>query len=163
MLITCLRHATAEPHADPLADAERALVKKGKDQMARLAEFCRKHALVPAKLYSSPLRRAQQTAKLLQLHLPDCPPVVTADWLSLGADPQAIVAELQVLAEAGMNDVWLVGHEPGMSELLIHLIKAADNSILVKKASLTRIEVDFADSMSAQLLWSIPCALMSAK
>lgn len=163
MLITLLRHATAEPHADPLADAERALVKKGKDQMVRVAEFCRKHALVPAKLYTSPLRRAQQTAKLLQTHLPDCPAVEMVEWLSLGADPRLIIAELKVLQDAGVNDVWLVGHEPTMSGLIARLIDAADDSILIKKASLTRMEVDFANSQSAQLLWSIPCALMSSK
>lgn len=163
MLITCLRHATAEPHADPAADAERALVKKGKEQMVRVAEFCRKHALVPAKLYSSPLRRAQQTSKLLQLHLPDCPALVTVDWLSLDADPRAIIAELKALDDAGINDVWLVGHEPTLSQLLARLINADDNGILIKKASLTRVEVRFADPVVAQLLWSIPCALMSSK
>lgn len=163
MLITCLRHATAEPHADPMADAERALVKKGKDQVVRVAEFCRKHALLPAMLYCSPLRRAQQTAKLLHTHLPDCPAIEVVDWLSLGADPHAIIAELKILAAAGVNDVWLVGHEPAMSGLVARLIDAADDSILIKKASLTRVQADFSNSAAGQLLWSIPCALMSVK
>ena len=55
MLITCLRHATAEPHT--LEDADRALVKKGKNQVKRVADFCRKNALLPGVLFSSPLRR----------------------------------------------------------------------------------------------------------
>ncbi|MCK9605110.1 MAG: phosphohistidine phosphatase SixA [Methylomonas sp.] len=163
MLITCLRHATAESHTDPISDAERVLVKKGKDQVVRVAEFCRKHALLPAKLYSSPLRRAQQTAKLLHTHLPDCAVVEIVDWLSLGTDPQAIIAELNMLEDAGVNDVWLVGHEPTMSELVAGLINAPDDSILIKKASLTRIQVNFANGSVAQLLWSIPCGLMSLK
>ncbi|MCQ8103472.1 phosphohistidine phosphatase SixA [Methylomonas sp. SURF-2] len=162
MLITCLRHATAEPHADPDADAERALIKKGKDQVLRVAEFCRKHALLPAVLYCSPLRRAQQTAKLLHTHLPDCPAVETVDWLSLGTGPDEIIAELKILADAGVNDVWLVGHEPAMSGLIAGLIGAAGDGILIKKASLTRVEADFSRS-AAQLLWSMPCALMTVK
>lgn len=146
-----------------MTDAERVLVKKGKDQVVRVAEFCRKHALIPAKLYSSPLRRAQQTAKLLHTHLPDCAAVEIVDWLSLGADPQAIIVELKMLEDAGVSDVWLVGHEPTMSELVALLVNAASDSILIKKASLTRIQVEFANARVAQLLWSMPCGLMSLK
>lgn len=163
MLITCLRHATAEPHTDPTADAERALVKKGKDQVVRVAEFCRKNALVPTMLYCSPLRRAQQTAKLFQTHLPDCPAAQVVDWLSLGADPRAIIAELKQLADTGIDNIWLVGHEPSMSHLVARLIDAADDGIVIKKASLVRVQADFSASAAGQLLWSIPCALMSLK
>jgi len=159
MLITCLRHATAEPHS-VIADGDRALVKKGIDQMARVAEFCRKHALLPGRLYCSPLRRAEQTAQLLAEGLPDCPQPKVAEWLVSGAVPEEIVAELAILQAAGIDDVWLVGHEPDISMLVGHLLGAEDDCILIKKASLTRLDVNFASDSAAQLLWSIPCALM---
>lgn len=160
MLITCLRHATAEPQAGPMADAERALVKKGRDQVLRVAEFCRKNALIPAALYCSPVLRAQQTAKLLQARLPDCPPVQSVGWLSMGAAPQTMCAELAKLEASGVNDVWLVGHEPDMSSLIGQLLNAPGDCIAIKKASLTRLQADFSDTSSSQLLWSMPCALM---
>ena len=158
MLITLLRHATAEPHSP--ADAERALVKKGKNQVQRVAAFCRQHGLLPGVLYSSPLRRAQQTATLLQVGLPDCPAVIDIEWLSPGIHPRTVVNELRELEEAGIGDVWLVGHEPNLSVLTGHLLTTDGAAFLIKKASLTRVEVDFAAGLPGQLLWSVPCALM---
>lgn len=160
MLITCLRHATAEPHALSGADAERALIKKGKDQVARVAEFCRKNALIPTVLYSSPLVRARQTANLLHAGLPDCPDVTIVDWLSPNSDLQTRIEALKKLQTLGVNDVWLVGHEPDISSLIAHLLAATGDCIAIKKASLTRIEADFNNTYANRLLWSIPCALM---
>ena len=162
MLITCLRHATAEPHSLQMADAERALVKKGRDQVARVGEFCRKNSLLPGRLYCSPLLRTKQTAQLLADELADCPSPQEVDWLVSGAEPEEIAAELAILQAAGIEDVWLVGHEPDISMLVTHLLGAEEDCIQIKKASLTRLELNSAlsESPSAQLLWSIPCAMM---
>lgn len=158
MLVTFLRHATAEPHT--LSDTERALVKKGKNQVQRVAEFCRRNALVPAGLYCSPLRRAEQTATLLKNHLPDCPPVIAVDWLSPGTAANVAVAELEKLAQAGLGDVWLVGHEPDLSQLIGRLLAVPGDRFVIKKASLTRLEIDLSGQVAGTLLWSMPCGLM---
>jgi phosphohistidine phosphatase SixA len=160
MLITFFRHATAEPQTLLLNDAERTLIKKGKEQAIRAAQFCRKSALLPAALYCSPILRAQQTARIFQTHLPDCPPIHTVDWLSLNASIDGMQSELKKLAISGANDVWLVGHEPNISTLIADFLDAADDCILIKKASLTRIDADFTERPSGQLLWSIPSGLM---
>lgn len=162
MLITCLRHATAEPHSLQIADAERGLIKKGMEQTARVAEFCRKNSLLPGRLYCSPLLRTKQTAQLLAEALSDCSSPREAEWLLSGAEPQEIVAELTILQASGVEDVWLVGHEPDISMLISYLLGAEENCILIKKASLTRLNVDLVSGseVTAQLLWSIPCALM---
>lgn len=160
MLVTLLRHATAEDHALLVNDAERALVKKGNNQAIRLANFCRKHSLIPAALYSSPLLRASQTAGVLQNRLPHCPPVTQVDWLTIGTAPQVIIQQLEQLNADGFNDVWLVGHEPDLSVLVSQLLRAPQACIAIKKASLTRIEIDFSTTIVAQLQWSLPCALM---
>lgn len=160
MLITCLRHATAEPAIPNRSDSERALTKKGREQTKRVAEFCRKNTLNPSALYSSPLRRAQQTANLLRSGLPDCPPPTTADWLSLDQPTDLIISELNRLQTAGVDDVWLVGHEPNLSLLIGKLMDVDGDCLQVKKASLTRLQIDLTDEAPARLLWSIPCALM---
>lgn len=161
MLITCLRHATAEEQSPSGNDAERALIKKGLKQVQRIGEFCRRNGLMPDALYCSPLHRAQQTAILFQAGLPDCPPANSVEWLSLGNSPYTIVDELKQLQQAGFTDVWLVGHEPDLSALL-GLLVGMDNggSLLIKKASLSRVEIDFSQQSAGQLLWSLPCALM---
>lgn len=156
--LTFLRHATAQDYALPIADESRQLVDKGKEQVKRAAAFCQKHGLTPAYLYCSPLVRAQETAEILWENLPGCPAPSTVSWLT-GMAPDSIVAELEKLAASGLNDIWLVGHEPDFSTTISLLLGRQEPVIKVKKASLTRLEVDFAAG-GAQLLWSIPNALL---
>jgi phosphohistidine phosphatase len=162
MLITCLRHATAELQSFIAPDAERALIKKGIKQVQRVVEFCSRNDLLPITVYCSPLRRAEQTAALLQAGLSESPQTNSVEWLSLGSSPYTIVDELKRLDSNGINDVWLVGHEPDLSALLGLLLGIDSPScFIIKKASLTRIEIDFAQQSTGQLLWSLPCALMN--
>lgn len=160
MLITLLRHASAEDRQLLLADEERALTEKGIKQMKRVARFCQNHALIPEKLFSSPLTRAKQSAQVLQQQLDTHPDLVIVDWLAINSEIEIIIAELKKLATKSYNEVWLVGHEPTFSMLIENLIESLDNSIIIKKASLTRLDVDFSASTPARLLWSIPCKLM---
>lgn len=160
MLISFLRHATAEDRSLALPDAERALTEKGEKQVKRLAAFCKNNQLIPAAIYCSPLLRAQQTARQLQVQLPDCPSVETADWLGIAASPQTIIAQLGKLSDQGKDDIWLVGHEPDFSETIGQLLNTTGDSIVVKKASLIRLDTDFSGQPTATLLWSIPCSLM---
>jgi phosphohistidine phosphatase SixA len=160
MIVTFLRHAAAEDRSPAVPDAERALTEKGEKQVKLLAAFCKTNQLIPAAIYCSPLLRAQQTARQLQAQLADCPPVKTVDWLGAAASPQTIIAELGKLADQGLDDVWLVGHEPDFSETIGQLLNTTSDNIAIKKASLTRLEADFSDQPSATLLWSVPCSMM---
>ena len=160
MLITFLRHATAEDRRLTIPDAERALTEKGEKQVKRVAAFCEANQLLPGVLFCSSLLRAQQTARLLQSRLPDCPPPQTVNWLNIDSSPQAIIAELGHLNDQGLDDVWLVGHEPDFSGVIGLLLDMESDNLLIKKASLTRIDAEFFVQPEATLLWSIPCNLM---
>lgn len=160
MLITFLRHATAEDRRLTTPDAERALTEKGEKQMKRVAAFCQTNRLFPTAIYCSPLLRAQQTARILHERLTGCPTPETVEWLGSDTSPQIIMDELNKLASNGMDDVWLVGHEPDFSETIGHLLQTHGDNFEVKKASLTRLDVDFTIQSSAKLLWSLPCGLM---
>lgn len=161
MLITLLRHATAENRSLTIADSERPLTEKGIKQTKQVAHFCNKHELIPEKLYSSPLLRAKQTAELLRQEIPIAPEVDIVDWLAFDTSSELIIAELKKLADQQANDIWLVGHEPDFSLLISALIQSSDDAITLKKASLTRLNIDFdEDEMRTNLLWSLPCKLM---
>lgn len=160
MLITFLRHATAEDTSLSKADADRALIDKGEKQVKRLAAFCQANQLIPGAIYSSPLLRAQQTANRLRERLPGCPTPQIVDWLSTNTSASILLSELSKLAEQGLDDVWLVGHEPDFSEIIARALATAPYNIVVKKASLTRLDIDFSDTPSGRLLWSIPNSLM---
>jgi phosphohistidine phosphatase SixA len=156
--LTFLRHATAQDRALRLPDASRTLVDKGKKQMQRVADFCRQHKLTPAYLLCSPLVRAQETAQTLQKNLPGCPNPKVVSWLA-DTEPDTMQAELEKLANSGLNDFWLVGHEPDFSSLISQLLGQRETIVEVKKASLIRLEVDFRTG-AGELLWSIPNTLM---
>lgn len=160
MHITFLRHATAEDHQLAKPDSERSLIPKGIKQTLRVAHFCRQNQLLPQHLYASPLLRAQQTARYLQENLPCCPEIETVKWLTPETSPQNLIAHLEKLALLGLDEVWLVGHEPSFSETIGQLLMSNPENFNIKKASLTRLNVDFSDQQSTTLLWSIPCALM---
>ena len=161
MLITFLRHATAEDRNLATADAERALTEKGEKQMKRLAAFCQEKQLLPASLYTSPILRARQTAQILHSRLPACPAPLIADWLGFDTSPQLIVGKLAELSAHGADNVWLVGHEPDFSETIAQLLHTSAEHFIIKKASLSHLDADFGSQPKAALLWSIPCALMT--
>ena len=160
MQITLLRHATAVDRSLSIADPERALSEKGEKQLKRLAVFCQNNALIPSNLFASPLLRAQQTAHGLQQRLPGCPMPQTVDWLSIHTTPPQFFYALNQLAAQELDDIWLVGHEPDFSELVAALLHTGSEQIVIKKASLTRLDVELSARPSAKLLWSVPCALM---
>jgi phosphohistidine phosphatase len=80
--------------------------------------------------------------------------------LAIDTSTPTILTELSKLAEQGLDDVWLVGHDPDFSTTISRLLGTAPGNIAIKKASLTRLDADFSTQASAKLLWSIPCALM---
>lgn len=157
-LLYLLRHATAQDHALPIADADRALVPKGRRQVNQVVAFCQQHALVPKRLLSSPVLRARQTADGLARHLPGCCAVQEADWLRIDTPTAQALAGLQAALAMQPDDLWLVGHEPDLSALLAALLGAPASAFVLKKASLSCVALP--DDAPAQLLWSVPCALM---
>jgi len=158
MLLTFFRHATAEQHGLSKPDADRALVEKGEKQVLRVAQFCSLHQLLPQRLLTSPLLRAQQTAQLLRGELSGCPAPEVVDWLRLGTPVQTAGRRIESLCREA-NDVWLVGHEPDISALVAELLGIGQFCLQVKKASLTRLQFDNGTGRWL-LLWSLPCALM---
>ena len=105
MLVTFLRHATAEERRFDQTDAERALTDKGLKQIKRVAELCQAHELSPERLLSSPLLRARQTADELHRRLPGCPPPEIVDWLGLDSGARTVARRLRDLAHQGARDV----------------------------------------------------------
>ncbi len=156
MLLLLLRHATAEPHgATP--DPERALVAKGWKQARRAGAFCRRHALVPDVVLTSPLVRARQTAGEFA-RTAGAPDPVVVPWLDLGHPPGSLDG---LAAYGSLATVCLVGHEPDFSALAALLIGCPPEGLRVRKASL--VGIDCPPPVvpgDGQLLFSIPNALM---
>ena len=122
------RHAEAEPGVD---DLERKLTTKGRKQAARIAGWL--NARLPSRftLYSSPAKRALQTAKALDA------PLETSELLA----PEHPAADVLRAVDWPNQDqlVIVVGHQPTLGRVVARLLgNEADLSI--QKGALWWIE-----------------------
>lgn len=155
MVIYFLRHADAE--ADQDSDFNRKLTPKGLAQAEKVAKFCVRNGLLPNVILSSPVLRARQTAEILGQSTSVSPTLV--DWLACGMEPVTLLQEIKAIQDK--NNIFLVGHEPDFSTSIAALIGHPDPSaIIVKKASLTAVDMVWIESGTGSIQFSIPVTLM---
>jgi phosphohistidine phosphatase len=142
MQLFLLRHAEAESNA--ASDEARALTVKGTKQAEAIGKFCLEHDFVPELILSSPLTRAEETARLVarELNLPKLVQIV--EFLRAGMSAERAFSGLReslmaftkrekFLENAG---IMLVGHEPDFSKLAGVLIGGRAHSVHFRKATL---------------------------
>jgi phosphohistidine phosphatase len=115
-----LRHAKAEQN-DSIEDFDRALKKRGKQAAQRMGEWLKQQQLIPDLVISSPAKRAIATAKRV-LEAMDARDVTITEDKRVYAEGferlKTVLAECPVTAQR----VLLVGHNPELEDLLIHLV-----------------------------------------
>lgn len=119
LVLDLLRHGEALP-SGPGGDAARTLSPAGANALRRLASRLASAGWRPDKAFTSPLRRARETAAIVLGACGQPPEVRTLDELA----PDALVAEtLAALISrvAGARRVLLVGHQPLMGLLCARL------------------------------------------
>lgn len=132
MLLLLVRHAQAAEQNTTLYpdDSLRPLVPKGKKIQARMSEQLRRRKLIPARVFSSPWKRAWQTARILleETRLPKSARIACG---SLAAPPDLATLAAEV-GEVGPDEtIALVGHEPWMSELAALLLTGRSEGLSV--------------------------------
>ncbi|MGC3990812.1 MAG: histidine phosphatase family protein [Chthoniobacteraceae bacterium] len=156
MKLFLLRHAEAEPHR--ATDFSRALTEKGEAQACKVGKFCLRNELIPELILSSPLVRAEQTARLAANEMNDAE-VLIAPWLASGMQPETALVELAAFTK--FSSVMLVGHEPDFSMLACALLGISSSyGVNVRKASLTCLLTDFPRPGAATLDFSVPVKFM---
>jgi len=112
MLLVFVRHGKAEEKKPGLPDEERALTREGAADVEAVAK------LLPVKLsviYTSPLRRALQTAEVLSR--------VHGAGVKVSAELHPAVLSLNALAKLVLQDsAALVGHAPSIEKVVSELI-----------------------------------------
>jgi len=136
MYIYLLRHAEAETGA--LKDELRALTGKGRRQVQKVGQFCLKHRIAPDVILTSPLVRAEETARIVAEKLGLANLVYVEPFLKTGMVPAAAFSGLGKYRDK--VNVLLVGHEPDFSRLVSVLIGASSHSIHVRKATLLKVQ-----------------------
>ena len=145
MLVLLVRHAQAaeqDPEKYP-DDSLRPLVPKGQRTQQRMSRQLRKQGIVASRVFSSPWKRAWQTARILmrEMGVPKGQRFA-AESLAMSPDVDAIAAEV---GEVGADEtIALVGHEPWMSSLAGLLLTGNQTGprIDFSKSGMMGIEMD---------------------
>ena len=132
-----LRHAKSSWKDSSLADFERPLKRRGKEAAEALGRFLASKKVDLAILISSPSIRTRQTVEIVQKHA------------KLGVEPQfdqriyeaSLSTLVQIVSEIpdDKKTAMLVGHNPGLEELLALLVR--DNRHM-PTCALARIGLD---------------------
>ena len=166
MKLYLLRHGDAGERGDPqfTNDDERPLSPKGAQRTKLLAHTLRTWEVSFDVLWSSPLVRARQTAKIIEHGLRLHGRLEFTHHLAPGGDMEKLVAQLNAFRPAP-ESVLLVGHEPFLSEFISLLCTGGPQLTLgFKKGALCRLAVEkLSGSRCASLDWLLPPRLQRVK
>ncbi len=139
-----LRHAKSDWGAGASNDFARPLAKRGRKDAPRVGAWLYREGLVPDLVISSPAERAKQTAvkicKTIDYKNKD---IIWFDEI-YAADVSDL---LRVLARCPTDarTVLLVGHNPGLEELLLFLagdeVEETEDGKILPTAALARLEM----------------------
>lgn len=114
-----LRHAKSDWSDSSLSDHDRPLNDRGKHDAPRMGELLRRQNLLPDLILSSTAKRARQTTRLLSEAAGYSGEI---QWLEslYAAPPSAYLKACSGLPDS-VQTVMVVGHNPGLEELLAGL------------------------------------------
>jgi phosphohistidine phosphatase len=120
-----LRHAKAVPAEAAFADFARELSERGERDAHHIGERLREHQPRPDLILASPAARTLRTAQLVAAALGYADDAIAVDPLLYLAAPPAL---LQVIAaqSADVDSLVVVGHNPGLTELVHELLPTFD-------------------------------------
>lgn len=119
-----LRHAKSSWDDPDLPDRLRPLAPRGVRAAAAVERHLRATAVAPDLVLCSPARRAVQTWEGVASGVPPGTPV-TIDEAIYGADSDELLARLREVPTR-IGSVLLIGHNPGVQDLAVDLVGAAD-------------------------------------
>jgi phosphohistidine phosphatase len=145
-----VRHATASDVA--ASDAERELTREGRDEARIVGKALANLGVKPARILSSPLVRARQTAEIAAKALGFSGEVESLNELANSASTASLLKALKSHASGG--EILLVGHMPSLAEHLAALVGArSPQSLPLGKAGVACIELEQLRAGAGQLRW----------
>ena len=122
--IILVRHAHAEPAAAGQDDLARVLTLRGEAEADAAGAWLKEHGAAPARVLCSPAARARETCErvLAAIGYAD----VRVEPRIYEATPAALIRVLDEHADA--NPLVVVGHNPGLENLVALLTEGASDS-----------------------------------
>src|SRR5690606_24750541 len=134
------RHGIAEDYSASGTDAARRLTQVGIEKTHRAAAGLHQIGIDPQLILTSPLCRAEETARIAAEELGGTPIRVT-DSLSPGVDLVELIGE--ALAPPHPSAVMFVGHQPDLGMLASWLLTGDPHRVAIpfRKAGAARIDI----------------------
>jgi phosphohistidine phosphatase len=142
MKIYILRHGEAvDEDVVGGSDEARILTPKGEEAVRHAARGIVRLEIKPEVIWTSPLSRAAQTARITAEVLKCEKALKARKELEPGADPGVLAGLIQ--QETDGESVMLVGHNPDLELFVQYLISETDQAnISLKKGGLAAVEAD---------------------
>jgi phosphohistidine phosphatase len=118
-----LRHAKSSWDDESLADAERPLAPRGRRDAGRMAEYLDDAGIQPQLVLCSSSRRTRQTLAMIESSLGD--PDIAVEDVIYAASAATLLGRLRTVP-AAVEPVLVIGHNPGMQELVLELAGSGD-------------------------------------
>lgn len=148
-----LRHAPAESPEHWLGDDDaRPLTAAGEVRMLQVGRALRRLSLDLEHIVTSPLPRAEQTARIVASELRLTERVTTSTLLAPGFDLEALLQLLSTYSH--VEQLMLIGHEPDFSSVAGTIV--GGSRLVLKKAGLCLVEVRSSSSPIGTLRWLLP-------
>ena len=139
-ILFLIRHAIAEEATPTTTDAERALTAEGRKRMKEIARGLAAIEAVPEIILTSPLRRARETAEIVQAVTAPEAKVTIYDPLDNTHSAEKMVS---TLPHGRARTIALVGHQPSLGELASYLLTGSPALVLLpfKKGGVAAISL----------------------
>ena len=142
-----MRHAKSDWGDENLSDFDRPLAARGQRDAPRMAVWLATQGNAPELIISSPAERARATASVVATELELAGKELVFDEAIYGASVQSLLYALE--AHCGdYSSILLVGHNPGLEELLMYLtggqLPDADNHKLMPTAAIAHLHCEHA-------------------
>ena len=159
-----LRHGYAGNRlSDPIKDTKRELTVSGKKEVVEIAKSLKKLGVKFNVIFSSPLARAFQTAKIIAEEYKLTKQIEQSEELKPNGSKDFLYNKLSKLNIDSV--ILIVGHEPYLSSMINDIISNNDidrnrnynknnNNIILKKAGLSRIKItSTVPKLKGELRW----------
>ncbi len=138
--IFLLRHAKAVSGGDSLRDLDRPLNERGRGQAERVGKYLKEQNIGLDLVFSSTAQRARETTELV-LAAAECVPEVRYDPRIYEASRQQLLEVVSEIEE-DKSAVLLVGHNPGLEELLQRLTGRVES---MATGTLAKVDLNASD------------------
>ena len=140
-------------------DSERPLTPGGRVETQKIAKALKAIGLQTDRIYTSPLKRARETAEIVAKIL-KIPTLQEWDELKPDGSRSTLYRKMSKLKQS--SRLILVGHEPYLTSMMAEIIGAADSKIVLKKGGVGKVRItSFAPRISGELRWLLTPKIMT--